>query len=152
VGGKSLLPRCWAPPGRSPSGRRLVGPLRASLTRVMHTCRARVCAICLVHIKSSDHITPTGRKVVGCEKVERLYYRVGEMNSTLFGHIFCPNFRMETKRSQFFILWTHFISIPNYRRELRFGQVAVEIKVQFQIPYYGVWILDANFGSRWRCS
>jgi hypothetical protein len=59
---------------------------------------------------------------------------------------------MGTKRAQKKYLWTHFVSIPNYGRELKFGQVAVEIKVQFQIPYCGVWILDANFGSRWRCS
>jgi hypothetical protein len=58
---------------------------------------------------------------------------------------------MGTKRVQKY-LWTHVVSIPNYGRELNFEQVAVEMKDQFQIPYYGVWILDANFGTRWRCS
>jgi hypothetical protein len=43
-----------------------------------------------------------------------------------------------------------FVSIPNYGGKPNFRQVALEKKDQVEIlPYYGVWILDANFGSRW---
>jgi hypothetical protein len=59
---------------------------------------------------------------------------------------------MGTKLFQFFYLWTHFVFIPNYGRKRSFGQAAVENTVQVQIPFYVVWMLDANFGSRWRCS